>query len=43
VPIEFIRQQLGHSSIKTTMDVYGRPSVDDIQQDYDQTMEGVYG
>ena len=43
VPIEFIQQQLGHASIKTTMDIYGRPSVDDVQENYDQRIEGLYG
>lgn len=41
--IEFIQHQLGHASIKTTMDIYGKPSVDDIQEDYDQKIEGMYG
>jgi integrase len=38
-----IQQQLGHASIKTTMDIYGKPSVDDIQEDYNAKMEGMYG
>ena len=41
--IEFIQHQLGHASIKTTMDIYGKPSVDDMQEDYEQKMEGIYG
>jgi len=41
--IRRVSQMLGHASIKTTVDVYGTPSVDDTQQDYEQKIEGMYG
>ena len=36
----FLQQPLGHASVKTAMDIYGKPSVDDIQEDYVQKMDG---
>ena len=41
--IRRVSQMLGHSSIKTTVDVYGTPSVDETQQDYENKIEGMYG
>lgn len=41
--IEYVQQQLGHASIKTTMDIYGTPPLDEIQASYEEKIEGVYG
>lgn len=43
VPAEKIQQILGHSSVKTTIDIYGTPSVDDTQEDYIDKIEGIFG
>lgn len=43
MPMEQVQQILGHSSIKTTIDIYGVPSLDDIQEQFERRMEGIYG
>jgi len=40
--IEYVQQILGHSSIKTTIDVYGTPSQVDVQEDYENKIDEVY-
>ena len=39
--MEVVQKLLGHSSIKTTIDVYGTPGIDSAQGDYDKIMEEV--
>ena len=34
--IDKIQQILGHASIRTTIDVYGKPSVEAVQDEYDK-------
>jgi integrase/recombinase XerC len=36
LPMETIKNILGHESIKTTMDVYGQESVDDIEKKFNE-------
>ena len=43
VPYEKVQKILGHASIRTTIDIYGEPSLDDTQDDYEQKIEGMYG
>jgi len=37
--MEKVQQMLGHSSIKTTIDVYGTPSLESVQEEYDKIVE----
>ena len=39
--MEKVQKMLGHSSIKTTMDVYGTPGMESVQKDYDRIMESI--
>ncbi|MBW1812293.1 MAG: site-specific integrase [Deltaproteobacteria bacterium] len=34
--IDVLSLILGHSSTKTTMDMYGTPNIDDIQEEYEK-------
>jgi integrase len=43
MPMEQVQQILGHASIKTTIDIYGVPSVDDTQEQFERRIEGLYG
>jgi len=36
-----LQQTLGHSSIRTTIDVYGTPSVDSVQESYKKAISGL--
>jgi integrase/recombinase XerD len=36
--MEEVQKLLGHSSIKTTIDVYGTPGMESVQSDYDKIM-----
>lgn len=40
--IDKIQQILGHESIRTTIDVYGKPSVEAVQDEYDRKIAGMY-
>ena len=37
--MEEVQKVLGHSSIKTTIDVYGTPGMESVQNSYDRIME----
>lgn len=37
--MEEVQKLLGHSSIRTTMDVYGTPGMETVQSSYDKIME----
>ncbi len=37
--MEEVQKVLGHSSIKTTMDVYGTPGMESVQSSYDRIMD----
>lgn len=37
--MEEVQEILGHSSIRTTMDVYGRPGMESVQKNYEKIME----
>ncbi len=39
--MEEVQKVLGHSSIKTTMDVYGTPGMESVQKSYDRIMESI--
>jgi integrase len=41
--IESLSNILGHSSVKTTWDVYGTESLDDVQRNYAQTIRSIFG
>ncbi len=41
--IESLSKILGHSSVKTTWDVYGTESLTDVSRNYDKTIEQMYG
>jgi len=34
---------LGHSSTKTTMDMYGTPNIDDILEEYEKKVGFIFG
>jgi integrase len=38
--MEEVQKILGHASIKTTIDVYGTPGMDSVQESYDKIMSG---
>ena len=40
--IDKIQQILGHASIRTTIDVYGKPSVEAVQDEYEKKIAGMY-
>ena len=42
VRIEVLMEILGHASIRTTIDTYGTPSIDDISQEYEK-LRKAYG
>jgi integrase/recombinase XerD len=37
--MEEVQKMLGHSSIKTTIDVYGTPGIESVQKNYDKIIE----
>jgi len=39
--MEKLQQMLGHASIKTTIDVYGTPSVESVQEEYEKIVESL--
>lgn len=39
VPLQYIQKAVGHSSIKTTVDIYGTPSQGDVDDAYRKMME----
>lgn len=39
--MEKLQQMLGHASIKTTIDVYGKPSMDSVQEEYEKVVESL--
>ena len=39
--MEEVQKMLGHSSIKTTIDVYGTPGMESVQKNYDKIMESI--
>lgn len=41
--IETLSMILGHASVKTTWDVYGKASIEDMKRDYRRTIGGVLG
>lgn len=42
VPPTYIQQILGHSDIKITLQMYGTPSFNDVQEKYDEIVESFY-
>lgn len=42
VPLQYVQQIVGHSSIKTTIDVYGTPSQQDIKEMYQEKISNMY-
>lgn len=40
--IESLSHILGHSSVKTTWDVYGTESLPDVQRNYDETLKHIF-
>ena len=40
--IDVLSLILGHASTKTTMDVYGTPNIDDIQEEYEKKLEIIF-
>jgi len=40
--IQILQKILGHSSITTTISIYGHPSIKDIQEDYERIMKEAY-
>jgi len=42
VRIEVLMEILGHASIRTTIDTYGTPSIEDISQEYEK-LRKAYG
>jgi len=40
--LRYVQQILGHKSYKTTVDVYGVPSVAEVGSDYEDKMEDIY-
>jgi len=34
--IEVVSQIMGHSSVKTTLDIYGRPSINDVKEQFER-------
>jgi integrase len=40
--IDKIQQILGHASIRTTIDVYGTPSLEAVQDEYEKKIAGMY-
>ncbi len=40
--MEEVQKILGHSSIKTTIDVYGTPSMDSVQKSYEKIMSDLF-
>ena len=42
MPLQYVQKILGHSSIKTTIDVYGTPSQSDIQEAYDEKLAELF-
>lgn len=40
VPLQIVQQIVGHASIKTTVDIYGTPSQEDIQRAYEEKFLG---
>lgn len=42
MPIEILQQILGHKSIKTTIDVYGTPSMESVQSEYEKRIAEMY-
>ena len=43
MPMDHVQQILGHDSIATTANIYGQPSVGEIQEKYIEEMEGLFG
>lgn len=39
--MEEVQKMLGHSSIKTTIDVYGTPGIESVQKNYDKIIESI--
>ncbi len=39
MPLQYVQQIVGHSSIKTTIDVYGTPSQIDIEEEYKKKIQ----
>ena len=37
-----LQQLLGHSSISTTLNIYGVPSMNDLQKEYEEIFESIY-
>lgn len=40
--IDKIQQLLGHAGVRTTIDVYGTPSVEAVQDEYEKKIAGMY-
>ena len=38
IPQSFVQQLVGHSDIKTTLNMYGRPSFKDVQEEYQKKL-----
>ena len=41
--MERLQQILGHSSVNTTIGIYGVPSMNDIQEEFEDIFEDIYG
>ena len=39
----YVQAILGHKHLRTTTEIYGTPSVDRIQESYNEKTEGVFG
>ncbi|MFH1376015.1 MAG: site-specific integrase [Candidatus Woesearchaeota archaeon] len=42
MPPNYVQQIAGHSDIRTTLQMYGIPGIEDIQEKYDQIVESFY-